>query len=121
MGEIRVFNAGRSKPEEIEVVPGVTCSVAEFPVGAGGADGMGVGLAEYRGSWDYTLNYDVIYYIIAGSLRVLEADRTFEASAGDIMFLGRGQSIRYEVINNVCIVFWASYPANWADLTDLPT
>jgi len=63
------------------------------------------------------LNYDEVDYIIEGDF-VLEVDgQVFRAVAGDVIYIPKGSQVVFSS-PTFCKVFYATYPANWADFCD---
>lgn len=60
------------------------------------------------------LNYDEVDYIIEGDF-VLEVEgNVFRAKAGDVVYIPKGSQVVFSS-PTFCKVFYATYPANWAD------
>lgn len=63
------------------------------------------------------LNYDEVDYIIEGDF-VLEVEgQVFRAVAGDVVYIPKGSKVVFSS-PTFCKVFYATYPANWADFCD---
>jgi ethanolamine utilization protein EutQ len=63
------------------------------------------------------LNYDEVDYIIEGDF-VLEIEgKVFRAVAGDVVYIPKGSKVVFSS-PTFCKVFYATYPANWADFCD---
>ncbi len=63
------------------------------------------------------LNYDEVDYIIEGDF-VLEVEgKVFRAVAGDVVYIPKGSNVVFSS-PTFCKVFYATYPANWADFCD---
>lgn len=68
-------------------------------------------------SLPWFLNYDEVDYIIEGEF-VLEVEgKVFRAKAGDVVYIPKGSQVVFSS-PTFCKVFYATYPANWADLCD---
>lgn len=68
-------------------------------------------------SFPWLLNYDEVDYIIEGDF-VLEVEgKVFRAKAGDVIYIPKGSHVVF-ASPTFCKVFYATYPANWADLAD---
>ena len=105
--------------EEVAVATGARVRVAQ-PIGGNGMPNeLGAGIATYEGSWDYKLNYDVVYYMLDGQLTIHCEGQAVEGRAGDVLYLERGSMIRYDATAG-CKLFWVAYPGNWEEITDLP-
>jgi len=105
---------------EVAVAPGARIHVSQVVGGDGMPDCMGIGFARYEGAWDYHLNYDVAYYMLQGSLSIRCAGAVFTARAGDVVYMDRGTDLHYDATGGGCHLFWAAYPGNWEEVTDLP-
>jgi ethanolamine utilization protein EutQ len=105
---------------EVAVAPTARVLVSQVVGGNGMPDTMGVGFTRYEGEWDYHLNYDVTYYMIEGSLTILWNGDSVTAMPGDIVFMTRGIDIRYDATDGGCTLFWAAYPGNWEEISQLP-
>lgn len=71
-------------------------------------------------SFDWTLTYDEIVFVVEGTLRLTTDDETVEAKAGDIVWIPEGTQLRYEFIGPTR-VFYAVHPASkvpWENLLD---
>ncbi|EHQ88779.1 cupin domain-containing protein [Desulfosporosinus youngiae] len=63
------------------------------------------------------LNYDEVDYIIEGDF-VLEVEgNVFHAKAGDVVYIPKGSQVVFSS-PTFCKVFYATYPANWADFCE---
>ena len=63
------------------------------------------------------LNYDEVDYIIEGDF-VLEVEgQVFRAVAGDVVYIPKGSQVVFSS-PTFCKVFYATYPANWADFCE---
>ncbi|KJR44266.1 Ethanolamine utilization protein EutQ [Desulfosporosinus sp. I2] len=63
------------------------------------------------------LNYDEVDYVIEGEF-VLEVEgQVFRAKAGDVVYIPKGSQVVFSS-PTFCKVFYATYPANWADYCD---
>ena len=63
------------------------------------------------------LNYDEVDYIIEGDF-VLEVEGlVFRAVAGDVVYIPKGSKVVFSS-PTFCKVFYATYPANWADFCE---
>jgi ethanolamine utilization protein EutQ (cupin superfamily) len=113
----------------IETYDPETAVLADYPFGdagtvkswqpVGGADPglLGAGVCEYRGVFDWDLHYDAVYYLISGSLSVIDADGEHRVEAGQIMWIPNGSRGRY-VSPGGCRLFWAIHPGNWEEISD---
>ena len=63
------------------------------------------------------LNYDEVDYVIEGEF-VLEVEgQVFRAKPGDVVYIPKGSQVVFSS-PTFCKVFYATYPANWADYCD---
>ncbi|GAB6154203.1 cupin domain-containing protein [Desulfosporosinus burensis] len=63
------------------------------------------------------LNYDEVDYVIEGEF-VLEVEgQVFRAQPGDVVYIPKGSQVVFSS-PTFCKVFYATYPANWADFCD---
>ena len=63
------------------------------------------------------LNYDEVDYVIEGEF-VLEVEgKVFRAVAGDVVYIPKGSQVVFSS-PTFCKVFYATYPANWADFSE---
>ena len=63
------------------------------------------------------LNYDEVDYVIEGEF-VLEVEgQVFRAKPGDVVYIPKGSQVVFSS-PSFCKVFYATYPANWADYCD---
>ena len=68
-------------------------------------------------SLPWFLNYDEVDYIIEGEF-VLEVEgKVFRAKAGDVVYIPKGSQVVFSS-PTFCKVFYATYPANWADFCE---
>jgi ethanolamine utilization protein EutQ (cupin superfamily) len=115
--DITVFKAGEQELTEMPFGDYATVAVWQGIGGSGIPDKMGVGYADYRGTWDWVPAYDAVYYMLAGELNLTRDGVTHTASAGDVMFIPRGSVLSYDSPDG-CRVFWAIDPGNWEQISD---
>ncbi|MCR1934105.1 cupin domain-containing protein [Clostridium tepidum] len=65
--------------------------------------------------FDWELTYEEIDYVIEGTLTVEIDGKTYTAYAGDVLFVPSGSKVVWGSPDKAR-VFYATYPANWADL-----
>ena len=65
-------------------------------------------------SFDWTLRYDEIDYIIDGTLDIIVDGRTSRAEKGDTIFIPKDSSITFATPDAVRFLY-VTYPANWAE------
>jgi ethanolamine utilization protein EutQ len=63
----------------------------------------------------WELTYEEIDYVIEGTLTVTIDGKTYTAKAGDVLFVPSGSKVTWGSPDKAR-VFYATYPANWADL-----
>ena len=66
-------------------------------------------------SFHWELTYEEIDYVIEGTLTVTIDGTTYTAHAGDVLFVPSGSKVTWGSPDKAR-VFYATYPANWADL-----
>jgi len=87
------------------------------PLGGGDPGSLGAGVCEYCGVFDWDLHYDAVYYMISGSLTVIDGDGEHTVAAGQMMSIPKGSKGRY-VSPAGCRLFWAIFPGNWEEISD---
>jgi ethanolamine utilization protein EutQ (cupin superfamily) len=87
------------------------------PVGADEAASLGAGVCEYKGIFDWDLHYDAVYFLLSGSLTVVDGEGEHTVRAGQIMFIPKG-SVGHYVSPEGCRLFWAICPGNWEQISD---
>ncbi|WEG72771.1 cupin domain-containing protein [Vagococcus intermedius] len=74
---------------------------------------LGCGLMVMRDTtFDWTLDYDEIDYIIDGTLTVIIEGRRITAGPGEIMLIPKGSPIQFSVEGDARFVY-VTYPADW--------
>ncbi|WP_407309038.1 cupin domain-containing protein [Desulfosporosinus sp. SB140] len=63
------------------------------------------------------LNYDEVDYVIEGDFVLEVEDKVFRAKAGDVVYIPKGSRVVFSS-PTFCKVFYATYPANWADFCE---
>lgn len=75
---------------------------------------LGCGMMEMKETtFDWTLNYDEIDYVIEGTLDIIIDGRTVSASAGELILIPKGSSIQFSVKDYARFIY-VTYPADWA-------
>ncbi|WP_124065830.1 cupin domain-containing protein [Clostridium sp. E02] len=64
--------------------------------------------------FEWELTYEEIDYVIEGTLTVTIDGKTYTANAGDVLFVPSGSKVIWGSPDKARI-FYATYPANWAD------
>ena len=65
--------------------------------------------------FDWELTYEEIDYVIEGTLTVEINGKTYTAYPGDVLFVPSGSKVVWGSPDKARL-FYATYPANWADL-----
>jgi ethanolamine utilization protein EutQ len=68
-----------------------------------------------QSSFDWTLKYDEIDYVIEGVLEFKINGRTYHGQAGDVFYIPANSSVTFSAPGKVKF-FYVTYPANWAEL-----
>ncbi|MDQ7094551.1 cupin domain-containing protein [Desulfosporosinus sp. PR] len=63
------------------------------------------------------LNYDEVDYVIEGEFVLEVENKVFRAKAGDVVYIPKGSRVVFSS-PTFCKVFYATYPANWADFCE---
>ncbi|WP_186424073.1 cupin domain-containing protein [Lacrimispora celerecrescens] len=66
-------------------------------------------------NFEWELTYEEIDYVIEGTLTVTIDGKTYTAKAGDVLFVPSGSKVIWGSPDKAR-VFYATYPANWAEL-----
>lgn len=76
---------------------------------------LGCGVMEMRNTtFDWTLNYDEIDYVIEGTLSIYINQKKVTASAGELILIPKGSSIQFSVPDYARFIY-VTYPADWAN------
>lgn len=67
-------------------------------------------------SFDWTLGYDELDYIIEGDMDITVDGKTYRGRAGDVFFIPMNTSITFGS-PNYCKFFFTAYPQNWRELS----
>ncbi len=77
---------------------------------------LGCGVMEMDTStFDWTLKYDEVDYIIEGRLEIIIGDRKIVGEKGDIIFIPKNTSIKFSAPGHTRFLY-VVYPANWDEL-----
>ncbi|SCI09737.1 Ethanolamine utilization protein eutQ [uncultured Roseburia sp.] len=68
-------------------------------------------------TFDWTLNYDEIDYIIEGTLSIIKNGKKVTAGPGEIILIPHGSSIQFQVEEHARFLY-ITYPADWANTTE---
>lgn len=63
-------------------------------------------------TFNWTLNYDEIDYVISGELSIIINGETITAGPGEILLIPKGSSIQFSVKGKARFVY-VTYPADW--------
>lgn len=75
---------------------------------------LGCGMMEMKETtFDWTLNYDEIDYVIEGHLDIIIDGRKVSADAGEMIFIPKGTTIQFSVPEFARFLY-VTYPADWA-------
>lgn len=76
---------------------------------------LGCGIMEMeKTTFDWTLNYDEIDYVIEGSLTIIANGNSVTAGPGEIILIPKGSKIQFSVLQSARFLY-VTYPADWAD------
>ncbi|WBA81362.1 cupin domain-containing protein [Endozoicomonas sp. GU-1] len=77
---------------------------------------LGCGMMEiHQTTFDWTLEYDEVDYIVEGTLKIIIDGREVVGHAGDVMFIPKGTTIQFSAPDFARFMFVA-YPANWEEI-----
>lgn len=75
---------------------------------------LGCGVMEMRETtFDWTLNYDEIDYVIEGHLDIIVDGRKVSADPGELILIPKGSKIKFSVPNYARFIY-VTYPADWS-------
>jgi len=75
---------------------------------------LGCGVMEMRETtFDWTLNYDEIDYVIDGRLSIIIDGDTVTADKGELILIPKGSKIKFSVPDYARFIY-VTYPADWA-------
>lgn len=75
---------------------------------------LGCGIMEMKETtFDWTLNYDEVDYVIEGTLDIIINGKMVSASAGELILIPKGSSIQFSVKDYARFIY-VTYPADWA-------
>ncbi|MBV0929586.1 ethanolamine utilization protein EutQ [Lentilactobacillus sp. IMAU92037] len=76
---------------------------------------LGAGLMMMKEStFDWTLNYDEVDYVISGELSVIGRNGTATAGAGQMILIPKGSQIKFSAPKESRFIY-ITYPADWED------
>lgn len=75
---------------------------------------LGCGVMEMtKTTFDWTLNYDEIDYVIEGTLSIIIDGETVTAKKGELILIPKGSKIKFSVPDYARFLY-VTYPADWA-------
>lgn len=75
---------------------------------------LGCGIMEMEETtFDWTLNYDEIDYVIEGTLTIIKNGTSVTAGPGELILIPKGSSIQFSVPGKARFLY-VTYPADWA-------
>ena len=78
-------------------------------------DRLGCGIMEMeKTTFDWTLDYDEIDYVIEGSLTIIKDKMQVTAGPGEIILIPKGSKIQFSVPQSARFIY-VTYPADWAN------
>ncbi len=76
---------------------------------------LGAGIMEMdHTTFDWTLNYDEVDYIIDGTLEIIVDGRKIVGNKGDVLLIPKNTKIQFST-PSTCRFLYVVYPANWAE------
>lgn len=76
---------------------------------------LGAGIMEMEDTtFDWTLNYDEVDYVIEGTLEIIIDGRKIVGNKGDVILIPKNTKIQFST-PNFCRFMYVVYPANWAE------
>jgi ethanolamine utilization protein EutQ len=88
-------------------------------VGPDQSDTIAAGLCVFEdSSFDWTLAYDEIVHVLEGTVEVQVGEERLRGEAGDVLFIPDGSQVTY-VFQGLCRLFFAAYPADWQQRTEV--
>ncbi|WP_167958756.1 cupin domain-containing protein [Anaerosporobacter faecicola] len=76
---------------------------------------LGCGIMEMKETtFDWTLNYDEVDYVIEGTLSIIINGKKVVAGPGELVLIPKGSSIKFSVPNYARFIY-VTYPADWAN------
>ncbi len=106
--------------------PKVTCEKFPFPIPSDRvflkdvltveeSPRLGCGIMEMEEtSFEWTLTYDEVDYVIEGTLEIIVEGRKVTANAGEVIFIPKDTKIHFSTPNKTRFLY-VVYPATWAD------
>jgi len=76
---------------------------------------LGFGIMELEDtSFEWTLTYDEVDYVIDGTLDIVIDGRSVRAKKGEVIFIPKNTKIRFSTPDKTRFLY-VCYPANWAE------
>jgi ethanolamine utilization protein EutQ len=76
---------------------------------------LGAGIMEMdQTSFEWTLAYDELDYVISGTLELIMDGRPMRATPGQILFIPKNTKLRFSTPDKVRFLY-VVYPANWSE------
>lgn len=121
MSKATVFKKSNFYYEEMSGLPVHNTTIARL-VTPEFSETLGGGIVIFeKCSYEWTVTYDEILYVLDGQLRVIVAGENFDCDTGDAIWLPRDSPLIYET-EGKAVCFYAIYPGDgvrW-DLIGLP-
>lgn len=77
---------------------------------------LGCGIMEMTDTtFDWTLQYDEIDYVIDGTLSIICNGQVKTAQKGEVILIPKGSKIQFSV-NGFARFLYVTYPANWSEI-----
>lgn len=74
---------------------------------------LGFGIMEMENTtFDWTLNYDEIDYVVEGKLTIITSEGRVSAGPGEVILIPKGSSIQFSVPDKARFIY-VTYPADW--------
>jgi ethanolamine utilization protein EutQ len=76
---------------------------------------LGTGIMEMKDTtFDWTLDYDEVDYIIEGQLDIIIDGRKISAKQGEVILIPKGSKIQFSVTGHARFLY-VTFPADWAN------
>ncbi|MDC7288280.1 cupin domain-containing protein [Blautia schinkii] len=74
---------------------------------------LGCGIMEMeKTTFDWTLNYDEIDYVVEGKLTIITSEGQVSAGPGELILIPKGSRIQFSVPDKARFIY-VTYPADW--------
>ena len=74
--------------------------------------GAGIDIFEEGCSYEWTVIYDELMFVLEGNFRLVVGDERFECEPGDILWIPNGTPSKYEADGHT-VCFYVLYPVDW--------